>query len=426
MKKYLIAASIMLSVSVFAQKSELKALRKMSKKGLPAPDDLAEFDSKLRALEANLGSADEEQRAGYYFYKGEYGLAKMKASPATAEQLLKPTIESLEKAIQIEKGTGDNEYTEQIKEQIYPVLKGTLVNQAIELGKQQNYKSAYPLFEQVYRISPRDTVHLYNAAAYASNSQDYKKAIDYYKELQRLGFTGKGVNYTAKNVETGQVEFFPNKTTRDLSVAQKTHVEPGIHREPSKKSDIVKNVAKLYLILGDKENAKKAIEDAKKADPNDVEILSAEAQLYLEADDYDNYKKTVEQILNQGSKDPILYFNLGVTSAKSGDIEGAKKYYAKAIELDPKLVGAYQNLGILQLNGEDAIVNEMNSLGTSKAEMKRYDELKEKRNEMYREAMKYLEKAHEIDPDNPDIKNILGTLYQGLEMMDKYKALKAE
>lgn len=426
MKKYLIAASIMLSVSVFAQKSELKALRKMSKKGLPAPDDLAEFDSQLKALESNLGSADEEQRAGYYFYKGEYGLAKMQANPATAGELLKPTIESLEKAIQIEKGTGDNEYTEQIREQIYPVLRESLVSQAIALGKQQNYKSAYPLFEQVYRISPRDTVHLFNAAAYASNSQEYKQAIDYYKELQRLGFTGKGVNYTAKNVETGQVEFFPNKTTRDLSVAQKTHVEPGIHREPSKKSDIVKNIAKLYLILGDKENAKKAIEDAKKANPNDVEILSAEAQLYLEADDYDNYRKTVQQILNQGSKDPILYFNLGVTSAKSGDVEGAKKYYAKAIELDPQLVGAYQNLGILQLSGEDAIVSEMNNLGTSKKEMKRYDELKEKRNEMYREAMKYLEKAHEIDPDNPDVKTILGNLYQGLEMMDKYKALKNE
>ncbi len=426
MKKYLIAASLLLSVSVFAQKDELKALRKMSRDVLPEAKDFNDYSSNLKALESKLGAADEEQKADYYYYKGVYGLAQMKANKATAKTYLDSTIESLNKVIELESGMKKKDHSQQIKEMLYPELRAQLINAASGLGKQQNYKAAYPLYEKVYRISPKDTVYLYNAAAYAVNSQQYPQALEYYKELQRLGFTGSVLNYTAKNLATGEVEYFGDKKVRDLYVDNKTHAEPSIYREESKKGDIVKNIALIYINQGDKEKGMAALAEAKKANPDDTSLLMAEAQIYLEAKDYENYKKAVTQVLNQGSKDPNLYFNLGVTSSKSGQNEEAALYYKKAIELKPDFVEAYQNLGILQLNGEDAIVKEMNSLGTSSKEMKRYDELKKQRDDMYRQAVVYLEKAHEIKPENEDVKNILGTLYQGLEMMDKYKALKAE
>ena len=423
MKKYLIAASLLLSVSVFAQKDELKALRKLTNKDeMP---NMQEFKKLLDEAEATLGSADQEQKSDFYYYKSQYAVAQMMMNPATAQKNLDMAIESLNKVVELEKGLRKQPHTEEIQQQIYPELRAALINQASVLGKQQNYKAAYPLYEKVYRISPKDTVYLYNAAAYAVNSQQYPQALEYYKELQRLGFTGTVLNYTAKNPK-GEVEYFGDKKVRDIYVAQQSYTEPGIYREESKKGDIVKNIALIYINQGDKEKAMKALAEAKKANPNDTSLLMAEAQIYLEAKDYENYKKAVTQVLNQGSKDPNLYFNLGVTSSKSGQNEEAALYYKKAIELKPDFVEAYQNLGILQLNGEDAIVKEMNSLGTSTKEMKRYDELKKQRDDMYRQAVIYLEKAHEIKPEDENVKNILGTLYQGLEMMDKYKALKAE
>ncbi|OIQ18079.1 MAG: hypothetical protein BM557_07635 [Flavobacterium sp. MedPE-SWcel] len=426
MKKYVIAASLLISISAFAQKDELKALRKMSKKGLPVAKDFSNFKSKLASLESKIASATEEQKVDYYFYKGEFGLAQMKANKMSAKTHLDSTIESLGKVIQLEKGMKRKKHTEEIMTMYYPELRAGLLNQATELGKQSKFKAAYPLFEKVYRISPKDTVHLYNAAAYATNSQDFPQALKYYKELQSLGFTGSVLNYTARNVEKNEVEYFGDKKTRDLFVANKTHDEPGIYRIPSKKADIVKNIALLYIKQGDKDKAMKALTEAKKANPDDMSLLSAESQIYLEAKDYENYRKTVTKILDKGSQDPNLYFNLGVTTAASGQKEDAVLYYKKAIELNPDFVGAYQNLAILQLDGEDAIVKEMNNLGNSSKDMKRYDELKKERDDMYKVAVKYLEKAHDVDPKNEDVKNILGTLYQGLEMMGKYKALKAE
>ncbi|NDI98864.1 tetratricopeptide repeat protein [Flavobacterium sp. LaA7.5] len=425
MKKYLIAASLLLSVSVFAQRDELKDLKKLSKKieeamekkQNPSAEDAQEFKRLLDATEAKLGSADEKQKIEYYYYKGGYSMATMNIDKA---------IESFKKVVELEKSIKKENYSKEIEEFILPEIRAALINQASALGKQQKYKEAYPLYEKVYRVSPKDTVYLYNAAAYAVNSQQYPQALEYYKELQRIGFTGSVLNYTAKNLATGEVEYFGDKKVRDLYVANKTHAEPSIYREESKKGEIIKNIALIYINQGEKEKGMAAIAEAKKANPNDTSLLMAEAQIYLEAKDYENYKKAVTQVLNQGSQDPNLYFNLGVTSAKSGQKEEAALYYKKAIELDPKYMAAYQNLGILQLDGEDAIVKEMNSLGTSSKEMKRYDELKKKRDDMYKQAVVYLEKAHEIKPDDENIKSILGTLYQGLEMMDKYKALKAE
>ena len=428
MKKYAIAAvALLISSGAFAQKDELKALKKISnKKEMPSAQDLQDIERLLKEVEPKMANADAEQKADYYYYKGGYAFIQMMKNPATAMVSLNQAVKDFNQVVEIEKGLKKKEHTAEINGEIFPEIRAQLINLAGTMGKQNNFKAAYPLYEQVYRVSSKDTLYLYNAAAYAVNAKDYDQAIKYYNELQDLGFTGKSVSFTAKNVATGEVEYYGDKKVRDLLVSQKSHVEPGIYRESSKKGDIIKNLALLYIQQGQDEKAMAALQAAKKANPDDVSLLMAEAEIHLAAEDYEAYKKTVNEILSRGSKDPVLYFNLGVTTSKSGQTEEAKQYYMKAIELDPKMIGAYQNLAVLQLDGEQKIVDEMNSLGTSKKDMVRYDQLKAKRDDLYRKAVVYLEKAHAIERENEDIKNLLLTLYQGLEMTDKYKALKAE
>ena len=69
------------------------------------------------------------------------------------------------------------------------------------------------------------------------------------------------------------------------------------------------------------------------------------------------------------TKDPengILYYNLGVISSEQGEADSAIEYYKKAIEFKPDYVDAYLNIVSVILDGEQKIVDEMNSLGTSK------------------------------------------------------------
>ena len=147
--------------------------------------------------------------------------------------------------------------------------------------------------------------------------------------------------------------------------------------------------------------------------------------MYLKLQDFATYKKLVSEVLEKDPNNPDLLFNLGVVSSKT-DAASAETYYKKAIELKPDYVNAYLNLSILKLEGETKIVDEINKLGTSEKDNKRYEVLKKQREDIFKSALPYLEKANELDPKNEDVAATLLNVYGALEMTDKKKALKAK
>lgn len=115
---------------------------------------------------------------------------------------------------------------------------------------------------------------------------------------------------------------------------------------------------------------------------------------------------------------------MGVIAAESGDKEAAKRYYDKSIELDPNYINAYINTAALILQGEQALIEEMNNLGSSKKDDLRYDELRKERQDIYRSAIPYLDKAIAIDDKNINAAKTLMNIYSVLGETDKYKVLK--
>ena len=67
----------------------------------------------------------------------------------------------------------------------------------------------------------------------------------------------------------------------------------------------------------------------------------------------------------------------------------------------------------------------MNNLGTSSADNKKYDELKEKRTELYKEAIPHLEKALELKSSNIDAARTLMNIYSAVGETEKYKLMRA-
>ena len=84
------------------------------------------------------------------------------------------------------------------------------------------------------------------------------------------------------------------------------------------------------------------------------------------------------------------------------------------------------NLAVLKLQNEKPLIEEMNKLGTSDKEMKRYEVLKKKREDLFRSTLPYLKKAYELDPENEDIVKTLSGVYSALEMTAEKNALKAK
>jgi tetratricopeptide (TPR) repeat protein len=106
-----------------------------------------------------------------------------------------------------------------------------------------------------------------------------------------------------------------------------------------------------------------------------------------------NFTRLVNEALKNDPNNKVLYFNLGVTSANSNKLDEAEKNYKKAIEIDPNYFDALLNLSELKLRSDEKYVTEMNKLGTSEKDNKRYEILKAEREKNYKSLLPYLEKA---------------------------------
>jgi tetratricopeptide (TPR) repeat protein len=174
------------------------------------------------------------------------------------------------------------------------------------------------------------------------------------------------------------------------------------------------------------EIAKAAIGEARKMNPNDKSLILTEAELYYKLNDFDTYTKLVNEALEKDPNDAVLVFNLGIISGNANKLDDAEKYYKRAIEIDANYFDAYINLSELKLRADEKFVTEMNKLGTSEKDNKRYEAIKVERDKNFKSILPYLEKAVEIKPDNEIVKKQLLSVYNALEMTDKYKALKAK
>ncbi len=397
----------MFTVVSFAQKKEIRRAGKAVEKG-----EFQEAKNYLQQAEAELASADNDEKADFYLYRG-YALVGNGENVPTAD--LMAAAEAMKKA----KELGHEEV-----EQGMSAVSNALVNSAIADQNAQKFGEASQKLEASYRMSNRDTVYLYYAASNAVNSKDYDEALRYYNELQELGFTGEETFYTAVNKETGEEERMASKEQRDLFVKSGSYTDPQDKKAESKKGEIAKNIALIYIEKGDKEKAIAAMERAKEANPNDATLMQSEADMYYQMGDMAKYREILEEVVRQNPNDATLYYNMGVSSAQLGENERAIDYYKKAIEIDPEMHNARINIAYVILSREAPLVEEMNSLGMSKADQKKYEELAEERQNIYRNALPHLEKVMVNAPDNIEAARTMMNIYYQLNETAKAEEMK--
>ena len=138
----------------------------------------------------------------------------------------------------------------------------------------------------------------------------------------------------------------------------------------------------------------------------------------------DSYQKLISRALEIEPDNVDLIFNLGVVNADKGNFNDAISYYNKAIEINANYTKAYLNAAALILDREGPMIEEMNSLGTSTADYNRYDELKIERENLYREAIPYLEKVYELENDNLNAARTLRNIFSALDETESYNKFK--
>ena len=412
--------ALLIGVTAFAQKDELKLAEKAIKKG-----DYAAAFTEVGKLEGMVSGMDDKTLAKYYYLRGETYAGMAKTDPS--KENYAESAEAFNSLFEVEKESGTDKYTSLAQ----PTLN-TMVSEVSAAGvkdyQDKNYSAAKSELYQVYTMSPIDTVFLEYAANAAYLDKDYDLALEYFTELKDIGYTGITKEFTAVNKETGQREDMGSQTQMDLMVKSGSYVDPKVNVTESKTPTIIKNIAFVHVEMGDTEKAIEAVQDARKVDPTDVNLILTEANLQIKLENKDEFAKLMNEAIELDPKNPALFFNLGVISAEQGDIEKAKEYYNKAIELDPEYVDAYINLGSAMLDADRALVEEMNQ---NLNNFDKYDEVKARQVELYKEVIPVYEKAYDLNPDDLDTIRTLMSLYENTgmdakfqEMRTKYESLK--
>lgn len=414
-KQIIVALALLVGSLTYAQKDELKAAEKAIKSG-----NFADAKSAIQAAESLIGNADNKTKAKFYFLKGQALYAN--GAGANADQDI--AIESLEKVKELETEDGKFKYTSKVATLKQEMLSNFLTKANKSL-QDKNYMSSSGDFEKAYRMSTKDTLYLYYAASTAVTAQDYDTSLKYYEELRALGFKGYETEYTAFNIAEGKDETFDSKSLRDFSVQSKTHNNPKDTKSGSKSSEIIKNIALIYVSKGENEKAVAAMKDARKENPEDLSLILSEANVQLKLGNKEEFKKLIQEATLRDPNNAELQYNLGVIAADAGEVESAKNYYNKAIALDANYADAQNNMAVLILAGEQAIIEKMNGLGSSSADNKKYDELKEERMQLYKEAIPYLEATLRIKPKSLQAAKTLMNIYSAISETAKFKEMKA-
>lgn len=180
--------------------------------------------------------------------------------------------------------------------------------------------------------------------------------------------------------------------------------------------------ASAYASAGNFEKAHATLDAAQAKFSGDVDILKQRVDVYLQEKKDEEAKKALDDAIAADPNNPILYYSIGTIQMKLENYEEAEKALMKSLELDGKNVNGQYQLGALLYNWSGVIAVEARNLplgdpNVSKLEQKSDDKMKA--------AIKYLEMYLESEPND---KYVLDNLYkahykQGNEEKSKeYKA----
>jgi len=393
MKKVIIFLCFLLVSFGYGQKKELRSANKFIEKG-----EYASAIDVLESISGILETSDDKTRARSMFLYG----------------MIYTNTEDFDKAVESFQSAKDIGGPNTLLDAEIAKLENAIITSAIGDQENEEFISSAKKLYGAYKINPdNNQLYLYYAASSSVNAKDYDQALIYYQMLIDINYEGIETKYYITEAVSGNEIEIGSESEYNLLQKSKDYSDPRTEDTESKYPEIVKNIALIYNMLGQKDKALDAIKTAREANPDDVGLIITTANIYFELGDKEAFRLAMSEAIEKDPSNPILYYNLGVVSADLGENNAAVEYYKKSIELDPTNEDSYLNMVAVILEGEAAIVEEMNSLGTSRSDNIRYDELKKIREGLYLQCVPILKELVDLNQNIEAVRtlmNIYGTL----------------
>jgi len=376
-KVILLFFAILMATAMHAQKGKVMAAE-------------AFIDNKdLQAAEERINDALEHNKTKdwpkTYVVAARLAAAQFAADESNVDLLFKATNNYF-KAAELdeqgnEKGKGKGRYQKDIKVALtffMPVLQ----NAGIEAFNAEKYETAMKLFDDVINLNklslydsdklPADSVFIYYTGLAASRSENWKKAEDYFLQAIDLGYAEGDAVLLLNEVYTQS-------------------------KDSAKIDANLKRGFELY--------------------PEDDRILTTLINYYLQTSQNEEALEYLNTAIEKDPENHSFYNARGVLNDMGKNYESALADYSKALELKEDYFEPLLNIGVIYYNRGAEEMNAANDIKDNR----KYEIAKKEANETFYKSLPYMEKAHEMKPDDRMVLETLKNLYYRFEMNDKYE-----
>ncbi|MEY4603840.1 MAG: hypothetical protein RIT43_1132 [Bacteroidota bacterium] len=310
------------------------------------------------------------------FYKGEIYTGYLMAFGTDSvlmkehgEEYLNIGLDSYKQSLAV-----SSKYKSDIEESINQKkgLFGMGINQMYDKGMYKETAEAYELqvlFSDV--LGQTDTSSIYNAAICYDRANEYDKAAVNYLKLAKINY----------------------KSTQNYIRAS------GLYRKQKKHAE-----------------AKALIEDARKSNPLDKDLLLELVNISIDAGDAAGAETALAEAIASDPNNKQLHYTIGTIYIDLKQNEKAETALKKALEIDPNYQDALYQLGAHLVTWAGDLRSAANQL---KFGDKNYDKMIIESDNLYRRALEPLEKYISISPNDKTVLTILSQLHRSLGDMNK-------
>jgi len=321
-----------------------------------------------------------------YFAKGQLCQASFKSENPKYKALyadpLTEAYASYEKAMQLDpKGTVKKKM---LTGTVYNSLAVNFYNQGSSrfeakdyAGALQSFQSQIKLTESDVYVGAVDTGMYYNAGLAAVNSGKFNEAVTYFQKCADMKYMG---------------------------------ITPYF------------NMSEAYLALHDTAKAESVLTGLNAKFPNDKNVTLQLIDLYIKSSKNDEALKYIKVAKESDPNNASLFFAAGIIYLNEFKYDDAIPELTKSVELKGDVYDTQYGLGAAYINKAADMFKAANEI----VDVKKYSDAIDLANTVYAKALPYMEKAHELKPDDVYAMRSLQELYYRLKMTDKYTVIKAK
>ncbi len=394
----------LLVVASFGQKKNVSGALKLAKGSKP------DFEEARTKIKEALNHADTKDQAKTWYTAGQ--IESLLFDSENTKQILgqKPNEKVMYEALN----------------NLYPYFV-----KAFELDQSPNAKGKVkPKYTKHIKSNLKANLPYYiNGGAYFFEQKDYQQSYDFFNKYIEIS-DSPILKYDEKESnEEAPVDSNYIYANYYAAIASSQLNDPAVAIEAMtraskidfKQNEMLQYLAEEYKNSEDTLNYEKTLNEGMALFPKEPYFLLNLINIYIQTEQNDKAVEFINTAIKNDPGNSQLYDVAGrIYETGLKDYGKAEELFKKSIELDNSNADAYSNLGRIYFNQGVIQLDSANTI----ADVKKYNEEKEKAKEFFRQALPHFEKAYELDPEAMDNKTALRSIYYNLDMGDKFEEME--